>query len=70
MLGRSVLERTPATTLFAQIRTGLCQARPHIISPALEGVGLGYQFVVDEKSVATHLVEIEINGPIAYTRQK
>ena len=35
-----------------------------------EGVGLGYQFIVDEKGVATHLVEIKISGPYTYTRQK
>ena len=70
MLRWSALEQTPATTLFAQIRTRLCQARPHIISPALEGVGLGYQFVVDEKGVATSVVEIKVNGPITYTRLK
>ncbi len=35
-----------------------------------EGVGLGYQFVVDEKGVATSVVEIKVNGPITYTRLK
>ena len=35
-----------------------------------EGVGLGYQFIVDEKGVATAVVEIKVNGPITYTRLK
>jgi hypothetical protein len=35
-----------------------------------EGAGLGYQFLVDEKGVATAVVEIKINGPITYTRLK
>jgi hypothetical protein len=33
-----------------------------------EGVGLGYQFIVDQKGVATSVVEIKVNGPITYTR--
>jgi hypothetical protein len=35
-----------------------------------EGVGLGYQFILDEKGVATAVVEIKVNGPITYTRLK
>ena len=35
-----------------------------------EGVGLGYQFIVDETGVATDVVEIKINGPIKYRRVK
>ena len=35
-----------------------------------EGVGLGYQFIVDAKGVATAVVEIKVNGPITYTRLK
>jgi hypothetical protein len=35
-----------------------------------EGVGLGYQFIVDSKGVATAVVEIKVNGPITYTRVK
>jgi hypothetical protein len=40
------------------------------VSPTLfEGVGLGYQFVVDDKGVATAVVEIHISGPYRYPRQ-
>jgi hypothetical protein len=35
-----------------------------------EGAGLGYKFVVDDKGVATAVIEIKINGPITYTRLK
>ena len=35
-----------------------------------EGVGLVYQFVVDDKGVATAVVEITVIGPITYTRLK
>jgi hypothetical protein len=35
-----------------------------------EGLGLGYQFVVDDKGVATHLIVVHISGPYRYTRQK
>jgi hypothetical protein len=40
------------------------------VSPTLfEGVGLGYQFVVDDKGPATAVVEIHISGPYKYPRQ-
>jgi len=47
-------------------------ARPLVpVSPTLfEGVGLGYQFVVDDKGVATAVVEIHISGPYRYPRQR
>jgi hypothetical protein len=35
-----------------------------------EGVGLGYQFTVDEKGVATAVTEIKVAGPITYKRVK
>jgi hypothetical protein len=35
-----------------------------------EGLGLGYQFVVDDKGVATHLIVVHISGPYKYARVK
>ncbi len=35
-----------------------------------EGLGLGYQFVVDGKGVATHLIVVHISGPYKYARIK
>ena len=35
-----------------------------------EGLGLGYQFVVDDKGVATAVVEIHVSGPYKYARQR
>ncbi|MBI4888415.1 MAG: hypothetical protein HY824_15070 [Acidobacteria bacterium] len=35
-----------------------------------EGLGLGYEFVVDDKGVGTELVEIHISGPYRYARKK
>jgi hypothetical protein len=35
-----------------------------------EGLGLGYQFIVDEKGAATALVEVHISGPYRYERQR
>ena len=35
-----------------------------------EGLGLGYQFIVDDKGVATDLVVIHISGPYKYSRQR
>ena len=35
-----------------------------------EGLGLGYQFIVDDKGNATELVEIHISGSYRYTREK
>jgi hypothetical protein len=34
-----------------------------------EGLGLGYQFIVDDKGVATDVVEVRISGPYRYPRQ-
>jgi hypothetical protein len=34
-----------------------------------DGSGLGYQFIVDDKGVATDVVEIHISGPYRYPRQ-
>ena len=31
--------------------------------------GLGYQFIVDDKGVATDVVEIHVSGPYRYPRQ-
>ena len=35
-----------------------------------EGVGLGYQFIVDDTGVATAVVEIKVSGPYTYRRQR
>ena len=35
-----------------------------------EGVGLGFQFVVDAKGVVTDLIEIHISGPYKFARQR
>jgi hypothetical protein len=35
-----------------------------------EGLGLGYQFIVDDKGTATELVEIHISGAYKYARKK
>ena len=35
-----------------------------------EGLGLGFQFMVDDKGVVTDLVEIHISGPYKFPRQK
>ena len=35
-----------------------------------EGVGLGFQFVVNDKGVVTDLVEIHISGPYKFPRQR
>ncbi len=35
-----------------------------------EGAGLGYQFIVDDKGVATAVVEIKVSGPYTYPRQR
>jgi len=35
-----------------------------------EGVGLGFQFIVDAKGVVTDLVEIHISGPYKFPRQR
>jgi len=34
-----------------------------------EGLGLGYQFILDEKGAATDVVEIHISGPYRFPRQ-
>ena len=34
-----------------------------------EGLGLGYQFIVDDKGVASAVVEVHISGPYRYARQ-
>jgi len=35
-----------------------------------EGLGLGYQFIVNDKGVATDLVEIHVSGPYRFPRQR
>jgi hypothetical protein len=35
-----------------------------------EGVGLGFQFIIDDKGVVTDLVEIHISGPYKFPRQR
>jgi hypothetical protein len=35
-----------------------------------EGLGLGYQFIVDDKGVATDVVEIHVSGPYRYPKKR
>jgi hypothetical protein len=35
-----------------------------------EGVGLGFQFVVNDAGVVTDLVEIHISGPYKFPRER
>ena len=48
------------------------ETRPLIpVSQTLfEGLGIGYQFIVDDKGAATDLVEIHISGPSRFPRQR
>jgi hypothetical protein len=41
-----------------------------ISQTVFEGLGLGYQFVVDAKGVATDLIVIHISGPYKFSRRK
>ena len=51
---------------------GLDDGAPRPLVPqsqtVFEGLGLGYQFIVDDKGVATDLVVIHISGPYKYSR--
>jgi hypothetical protein len=53
---------------------GLDEGAPRPLVPqsqtVFEGLGLGYQFIVDDKGVATDLVVIHISGPYKYSRQR
>ena len=53
---------------------GLDEGAPRPLVPlsqtVFEGLGLGYQFMVDDKGVATNLVVIHISGPYNYSRQR
>jgi hypothetical protein len=53
---------------------GLDDGAPRPLVPqsqtVFEGLGLGYQFIVDDKGVATDLVVIHISGPYKYARQR
>jgi hypothetical protein len=53
--------------------TGVEENEPRPLVPQsqtlFEGLGLGYQFVVDDKGVATDVIEIHISGPYKYPRQ-
>ena len=53
---------------------GLDKGAPFPLVPRsqtmFEGVGLGFQFVVDDKGVVTDLVEIHISGPYKFPRQR
>jgi hypothetical protein len=53
---------------------GLDEGAPRPLVPQsqtlFEGLGLGYQFVVDDKGVATDLIVIHISGPYKYARQR
>ena len=48
------------------------EMRPLIpqVQTLFEGGGLGYQFIVDDKGVATALVEIHISGPYRFARER
>ena len=54
--------------------TGLGAAAARTLVPqsqtVFEGLGLGYQFIVDDNGVATAMVEIHVSGPYKYARQK
>jgi hypothetical protein len=53
---------------------GLDDGAPRPLVPlsqtVFEGLGLGYQFIVDDKGVATTLVVIHISGPYKYARRR
>jgi hypothetical protein len=53
---------------------GLEEGAPRPLVPQsqtlFEGLGLAYQFIVDDKGVATDLVVIHISGPYKYSRQQ
>jgi hypothetical protein len=53
---------------------GLEDGAPRPLVPqsqtVFEGLGLGYQFIVDDTGVATDLVVIHISGPYRYSRQR
>jgi len=57
-LGAAGLDEDAARPLVPQSQT------------LVEGLGLGYQFMVDDKGVATDLVEIHISGPYTFPRQR
>jgi hypothetical protein len=47
-------------------------ARPlvQLSQTVFEGLGLGYEFIVDDKGVVTDLVVTHISGPYKYSRQR
>ena len=53
---------------------GLDEGAPHPLVPLsqtlFEGLGLGYEFIVDDKGVATDLVVTHISGPYKFSRQR
>jgi len=53
---------------------GLDPDAPQPLAPRsqtlFEGLGLGFQFIVDDKGVVTDLVEIHISGPYKFPRQR
>jgi hypothetical protein len=53
---------------------GLDEGAPRTLVPlsqtVFEGLGLGYQFVVNDRGVATDLIVIHISGPYKYARQR
>ncbi|MSO81848.1 MAG: hypothetical protein EXQ53_00930 [Acidobacteria bacterium] len=53
---------------------GLDEGTPRPLVPisetVFEGLGLGYQFIVADKGMATDLVVIHISGPYKYSRQR
>ena len=73
---RTVQVELSGGQLMAKITGGddvdVGNARPLVpISQTLfEGVGLGYEFVLDDTGVATAVVEIHISGPYKYPRQR
>jgi len=53
---------------------GLDLGAPFLLVPRsqtlFEGVGLGFQFVVNDAGVVTDLVEIHISGPYKFPRER
>jgi hypothetical protein len=63
--GGQLIAKIPGGTIAGD------ESRPLVpLSQTLfEGGGLGYEFIVDDKGVATDVVEVHISGPYRYPRQ-
>jgi hypothetical protein len=64
--GGQLIARIPGGTIAGD------DSRPLVplTQTLFEGVGLGYEFIVDDKGVVTDVVEIHISGPYRYPRQE